>query len=338
MVRARLRAPFTAAWGAVDERELVLVRIEDRHGSEGFGEAAPLAGYGGPAVEDVLAALERSRDVLRDGDDRDRKELLAACASVMELPEALAAIDLALFDLACRRVGARLYRLLGGAPGAEVDVNATIASPAPAVAGAEAEQARAAGYGCVKVKVGIGEDVERVAAVREAVGPQVRVRIDANGAWSVEEALAALHGLAPLGIELCEEPVHGLDAIGRVAAASPVPIALDETTSAPGAFQRPVCAALCLKVARCGGISGLLKRARQARAIGYRIYLASTLDGPLGIAAALHAAAALRPEFHCGLATLGLFANEQGAVELREGRMSPPPGPGLGDGLLDWYG
>jgi L-alanine-DL-glutamate epimerase-like enolase superfamily enzyme len=94
---------------------------------------------------------------------------------------------------------------------------------------------------------------------------------------------------------------------------------------------------VCLKIASAGGITGLLDATRRARAAGYEVYLASTLDGPLGIAAALHAAAALRPDRFCGLATLGLFADRDDPLPPRDGRIALPNGPGLGDGLADWY-
>jgi L-alanine-DL-glutamate epimerase-like enolase superfamily enzyme len=113
-----------------------------------------------------------------------------------------------------------------------------------------------------------------------------------------------------------------------------VPIALDETASAIGALDTRVCQAVCLKIASCGGITGVVGAARQARAAGYEVYLASTLDGPLGIAAALHVAAALRPTRACGLATLALFDDP---LPARGGRIEPPAGAGLGDGLLSWY-
>jgi L-alanine-DL-glutamate epimerase-like enolase superfamily enzyme len=93
-----------------------------------------------------------------------------------------------------------------------------------------------------------------------------------------------------------------------------------------------------LKIARSGGLTGLLERASQARVAGYRIYLASTLDGPLAIAAALHAAVAIRPELPSGLATLGVFADRPDPLPARGGRVSPPSGPGLGEGLRAWYG
>ena len=124
---------------------------------------------------------------------------------------ALAAIDLALWDLEGRRAGQPVWRLLGADAAAPVEVNATIAAPDRAGAAAEASAARAAAFRCVKVKVGIGDDAGRLAAVtRRRSDRTMAIRLDANGAWSVEEAVAALRALAPVGIELCEEPVHGL--------------------------------------------------------------------------------------------------------------------------------
>jgi L-alanine-DL-glutamate epimerase-like enolase superfamily enzyme len=92
-----------------------------------------------------------------------------------------------------------------------------------------------------------------------------------------------------------------------------------------------------LKIARCGGISGVLHEAARARAAGYEVYLASTLDGPLGIAAALHAATALGVQRACGLATLGLFDGRDDPLAPLEGTIALPPGSGLGDGLSGWY-
>lgn len=163
------------------------------------------------------------------------------------------------------------------------------------------------------------------------------IRIDANGAWSADQAVAALMALSKFGIELCEEPVHGLDEIANVAVASPIPISLDETAAVRGAFEHRICDAVCLKVARSGGLTGLLESAARARTAGYRIYLASTLDGPLALAAALHAAVAIRPELPCGLATLGVFADRANPLPTGGGRISLPLGPGLGEGLREWY-
>jgi L-alanine-DL-glutamate epimerase-like enolase superfamily enzyme len=218
-------------------------------------------------------------------------------------------------------------------------VNATVGALDRAGASAEAGAARAAGFTCVKVKVGTGDDAGRVAAVRAAAGPGMALRIDANGAWSVPEARAALRVLAPAGLELCEEPVGGADAVAELGRTleTPVALAIDETTAEPRALDRRVCAAACLKLARSGGVSGLVREAARARRAGYEVYLASTFDGPLGIAAALHAGLAVGVERPCGLATIDLFTRGCPALAVRDGTLRPPAGPGLGDGLRDWY-
>jgi L-Ala-D/L-Glu epimerase len=339
LVGARLRAPFSSAWGSISDRRLVTVRLEDADGHVGLGEAAPLPDYHGVNVEDVFEALEAARVILTEASGvapaRDR---LAEWSQMAVFP-AVAALDMALWDLEGNRAARPVWELLGASAAEPVEVNYTIAAADRAGAASEAAQARAAGFRCVKAKVGIGDDAGRLAAIRAVLGPGLSIRLDANGAWSVDEAVAALRALAPVGIELCEEPVRGLAQTRAVAQAVPdVPIALDETASAAGALEERVCQAVCLKVAGCGGITGLLDAARRARAAGYEVYLASTLDGPLGIAAALHTAAAVRPDRFCGLATLGLFADREDPLSASGGRIAMPSGPGLGDGLSEWYG
>jgi o-succinylbenzoate synthase len=336
VVRVRLREPFATGAGTLHERELILVTLTDVDGVVGYGEAAPLAPVG---IEDCLAALEDCRAALEIA---SAAEARAACERVAVLPAALAAVDLALWDLEARRGGVPVWRLAAGdaapADPRPVRVNATIAAADRAGAAAAAAAAREAGYGCVKVKVGLGDDAGRLAAVRAAAGPSMSIRIDANGAWTVDEAIASLRALAPVGIELCEEPVHGLSELAAVRGAAPVPIALDESAALPGALERQVADVACLKVAACGGITGLLSAAARARAAGYEVYAASSLDGPLGIAAALHACAAVAPDRPCGLATLGLFDTPQrDPLPARNGVIAMPDGPGLLADPLPWY-
>jgi L-alanine-DL-glutamate epimerase-like enolase superfamily enzyme len=329
-----LRSPFLTADGALESRRLLVLGVQDRDGNVGFGECAPLRA----PFERAAAALGRYLPVLESAAGTEPPaRLLAACARAAGLPEALAAVDLALWDLAGRRAGQPVWRLLGARDTGPVTVNATIAAVEPGQAGTLAAAARERGFRAVKVKVGSGDDAGRVAAVRDAAGERIAIRLDANGAWTVAGARAALRALAPAEIELCEEPVHGLARIAALAGGCPVPIAIDETAAAPRALERRVCQAVCLRVAGCGGISGLLAAWRAARRAGYEVYLASGLDGPLTIAAALHACAVIKPRRACGLATLGLFAASPDPLLPRSGTLSPPDGAGLGQGLLDWY-
>jgi L-alanine-DL-glutamate epimerase-like enolase superfamily enzyme len=333
-LEARLRAPFFSARQRVDAVRLVRVRIVDAAGAVGHGEAVALD-VGPDAVRD---SLEACRPVLAGSDGEDRAQLIAACGRRARQTQALAAVDLALCDLAGRRAGTPVWRLLGAPDAPAIEVNATITAADPERAASGAAAARDVGFRCMKVKVGLKNDGERVAAVRSAAGPGMAIRLDANGAWSADQAIAALRALEPLGIELCEEPTSGTEAVERVSAETSIPIALDESSAEPGALDRRACDAICLKIARCGGISGLVEAASRARRTGYRIYLASTLDGPLGIAAALHAAVVIRPDLPCGLATLELFEGRGDPFSVRNGRLAVPGGPGLGDGLVDWYG
>jgi L-Ala-D/L-Glu epimerase len=338
VVRLALRGPLTASWGSLSARELVRVRLLFSDSDWGIGEAAPLEPYDGVPLAAVLAALDAYGAVLADAHPEDSAEsLLAACRAERPLPQALAAIDLALWDRAGRRAGRSVATLLSPAAAGAVAVNALVGAEDRAGAARAAAAAAAAGFGCVKVKVGVGDDAGRLAAVRSAVGAEVAIRADANGAWrSPPEALANLRALAPAGLELCEEPVHGVEALRAVRAESPVPVAMDETAAEPGAAASGAADAVCLKIARCGGISALLREAAAARAAGSAVYVASSLDGPLGIAAGVHAAAALAadgPVLHCGLATLDAFKGvDAGPLAPRAGAIDVPRGPGLLNG------
>ncbi len=330
-----LRTPLRTAYGAVRERRLLAVTLTDADGVSGHGEAAPLEPYDGVSIARVRAALEAYRPVLMQSATANGAQLIEACRRVADLPTALAAIDLALWDSAGRRAGKPVAALLTDDPAAEIQVNATVGATDRTGAVEQAARAAGQGYQCVKLKVGVGDDAGRVAAVRAAVGPHIALRLDANGAWDVEGAVRAIEALTPVGLELVEEPTHGLQAVRAVRERVAVRVAIDETAAEHGALGAGVADAVCLKISRCGGIAGLLAAAALVRASGAEVYLASTLDGPLGVAAAVHAAAALAsrgPLPACGLATLGLFEEleEEDALPVRNGRIAVPPAPGLG--------
>jgi L-Ala-D/L-Glu epimerase len=319
--RLAFRTPLRTSYGELRGRAVLELRIEEGE-VVGRGEAAPLEPYDGVSLDAVRSALERCRPLLEDATHGDREELVDACWLEAGLPQAVAAVDVALWDLEGKQTGRPVAALLGPDVAAAVPVSASIAAIDRAGAAAEAASAARDGFECLKVKVGVGDDAGRLAAVR-AVAPGIALRADANGAWTVDEAVAALHSLAGIGLELVEEPVHGIDALRALKERVTVPVVMDETAWEPGAVGSGAADGVCLKIASCGGISGLVAAAAAARAAGSFVYVASTYDGPVGIAAGLHAAAALQPTPACGLATLRLF----GGVE-QVG--FAPQGPGLG--------
>jgi L-alanine-DL-glutamate epimerase-like enolase superfamily enzyme len=333
----RLRQPLQSSYGAVAERELLAVSLTDEEGVTGYGEAAPLEPYDGVSIARVEAALERYRPVVERAAGMNGAGIVDACRRADDLPEAFAAIDLALWDRAGRRMGRSVASLVTDTPARRVPVNATLSALDRAGAAEQAARAVELGFDCLKVKVGVGDDAGRLAAVRAAAGPHAALRIDANGAWSVEQAVRSIEALSPAGLELVEEPVHGLAGVREVRERVAVRVAIDETAAEHGALTAGVADAVCLKISRCGGISGLLAAAALVRASGAEVYVASTLDGPLGLAAGVHAAAALAsrgPLPACGLATLGMFDGLIDPLAPVGGEIAVPDGPGLGVGPL----
>jgi o-succinylbenzoate synthase len=313
-LRIPLRRPFATAGGVVSARELAVIRLEDDEGTPGFGEAAPLEPYDGVSVDQVWEAL-RGGPPARDAP-----------------PQARTAWELAELDLQARRRG----RPLGETGADAIPVNLTLpAGPSAEVAEAAAEGLRA-GYSCFKLKVGLPDDRDRVAAVREAIGPWPALRLDANGAWDPEEAPARVRRLEPYDLQLVEQPCVRLEDLARVRSLVEVPIAADEPIRGADdvreAARLGACDAVNVKLAGAGGYLPAREALRAARADGLEAWLSSSLDGPWGIAAALQLAASEGISLACGLATLELFDARiaRALPSPSGGLMRVPQGPGLG--------
>lgn len=318
-LRIPLREPFVSATGVIAEREIVAIRLEDDKGTPGWGEAAPLEPYDGVSVDDVWQALV-------DGPPaRDAP------------PHARTAWELSELDLQARRRG----RPLGELGADAIPVNMTIpAGPPDEVASAAATGLRD-GYSCFKLKVGLPDDVDRVAAVREALGTWPALRLDANGAWSAAEAVARIGELARFDLELVEQPCATLAELAEVRARVETPIAADESIRTPEdvleAARLGACDAVNVKLAGSGGFTRARDALRAAREAGLEPWLSSTLDGPWGVAASLQLASQEHTTLACGLATLDLFDARISGVLARpqQGLLAVPAGPGLGVDVSD---
>ena len=300
----RYHSPIVTAHGTVEDRWTVLLTLVDEDGNIGMGEAAPLAGFTSDTVEAAESALRGwAADETDDGDPP---------ASVT----ARAAIDSALLDLGARIAGTTVHRLLAPESPDRLAVSALATGGSPAAIATSAAAAVAAGHATVKVKVGthgIHGDVDRVSAVRSRIGPDVRLRLDANGAWGVGEALRHLDRLAAFDIEFVEEPVAGLDDLAEVRLSSPIPTAVDESARTVDDVSRAVeMGAADLVVLKPSAIGGPLEAARAAaivRSAGLDVVVTSLMEGSVGIRAAAHLASAigaLNPA--PGLATASLLA------------------------------
>ncbi len=337
------RRPYVTARGTLARREMVLLRLRDEDGVEGLGEAVPLSLRGGVTLEAVARQLRTVAVEMTEAKEAppsiadalaDRSPIEGGASGraggPLSLP-ARCALSTALLDLRERREG----RAVAAEP---VRCNATLVGGAPGEVAAEAARWAKAGFRTFKLKVGTGEDVAQVEAVRAALGPEAKIRLDANATWSLEEATRVLAAIEPLGIELVEQPVETIGEAAELAWRTRIPLAGDESivtvADAKEAERDGGFSITGIKLSKVGGIAA----GRQIAAV-LRSYVASALDGPVGIAVGRRLAAeidAARPAdvapLAHGLATRRLFAATVAAVEceLRGDLLHAAPGPGLG--------
>lgn len=322
--------PYVTARGTLTQREMVLLRLHSDDGLVGLGEAVPLSLRGGTGLVQVVKELEQ----LGNRDSLDEASLRGDAFS-LSAPARCAALT-ALLDLRGKRVVAD--HGASGEAARPVRCNATLVAGDPASVISDAQCWAADGFSTFKLKLGAGDDVAQVRAVREAVGPRARIRVDANAAWDVETAKRTLGEIEPYEVELAEQPVATLEAAVELARSTSIPLAADESIETRADAERAVAMEACqmtgVKLSKVGGPEEAIEIAEVLPT-----YLSSALDGPVGIAAAAQVAATLSeraegdgPGLAHGLATQRLFASTVASVEceLRSDLLHPPSGPGLG--------
>lgn len=322
-----LSKPLQTARETIDAREGFLVAI-DVDGIRGVGEATPLPGW-----TESLEACENTLDHALDIAETDGWN---AALETLDVPAARHGLSLALCDARSRAANLPLYRHLGDEHTEQIPVNATIGDGTVDRTVQEATTAVEIGFRTVKVKVGaraIEVDVERLRAVREAVGSAIALRADANGAWSRDEARTALGEFADLDIAYVEQPLSPTDLAGHAALRGEVNIALDETLathSVERVLDADVADVLVLKPMALGGPNRTREAALAARESGIEAVLTTTVDGALARAGAVHVAASLPDVPACGLATVDRLEEDLIAdpVPVENGHMRVPQGPG----------
>ena len=339
------KEPYVTARGTLTQREMVLLRLTTDEGIFALGEAVPLSLRGGASIEQVVRELrevDESR-VLHDLVTRGELEYGGATMIDPRLqlsPPSLAAVLGAIFDL-CAKLEAELDagRTDANRERDGVPCNATLVAGEPTTVATQALRWAEEGFSTFKLKLGRGDDVGQVRAVREALGPGVTIRVDANAAWSLDTATATLLALESFDLELAEQPVATMREAAELSRRISIPLAGDESIVAKAdAVEAVRLSAFHLagvKLSKVGGVFPALEIAEVMPA-----YVSSALDGPVGIAAGamlahsfdLEATMREEPPLAHGLATQRLFASTIAAVEceLRDGMLHLPPGPGLG--------
>ena len=329
------------ALGARPVVRALVVRVATDLGLEGHGFAAeiPHLGYG---YEDLRAALLKMASTIEGSDARERGPIMRHLAGQLESPNpALAAIEMALYDLAARAAGIPLHVLLGGAHRDSFRVLRILALKEPDQVAANAVQLVEAGYCYLKIKLDNQDpelDSARVAAVRRAVGPAVHLTIDANQSYSAEGAVDLYQRVRQQRIEIFEQPVPATDLEGlrQVTESVDCLVEADESAGTVADVLRiaelRAASSVSLKILKLGGLDNVRTAASICATAGIRVRMGAHVGSRLLAAAGLHLAAA--NDTITDPCELGEFARLRDdpfvGLEVVGGNLHLPQAPGLG--------
>ncbi len=335
-----VREPFAIATMTATASPNVLVGLTTDEGLVGWGEASPLHAIVGETQATCLSAgaelarLMLGQDPLAIADRVEQMERTLPHNTTIK-----SAFDSALHDIAAQAAGMPLWQFLGGSP-RRMETDLTVSIGDVESAARKATETVERGFRIIKTKVGRNhaEDLARLKAVRQAVGADVRLRIDANQGWDRVEAVKALRAVEPLDVEFCEQPVRAgdLDGLRWVSERCAIPVMADESVFGPEDALRLVRAQAApyvnIKLSKAGGIRRALRVATIAEAAGLSCMVGCMLESRIGLTAAAHMAAVPPNVRFYDLDSFLDHAEDPvlGGVTVKDGVVELPNEPGLG--------
>ncbi|MGP4073086.1 mandelate racemase/muconate lactonizing enzyme family protein [Piscibacillus sp. B03] len=343
-VKIPLKKPFKTALRTVTEAETIYVKITLEDGTVGFGEAPPTLVITGDSLNSIKYCIEEVfKPIVIGKSIKNIHRLLESIhRSIVRNTSAKAAIDMALFDCLSRVANLPLYQLLGGYR-SEIETDYTVSVNDPIEMANDAQDYIDQGFSILKVKVGkdeIEHDIQRIQAIREQIGPNTTIRLDANQGWSVKEAIYAIQKMEQLdlNIELVEQPVKAEDISGlkEVTSQTNTLIMADESVFSPDDARKVLetrsADLINIKLMKSGGIYKALKINHMAETFGIPCMVGSMIETKLGITAAAHFAAS-QPNITRYDFDAPLMLNDEavfGGVKYSKNVMTLPNVPGLG--------
>jgi L-alanine-DL-glutamate epimerase-like enolase superfamily enzyme len=324
----KLHEPFTISRGTQLYANNVRLTLGDGE-LTGIGEAAPSEHYG-EFQETVLRFLERLRPGLAEAGAPTISTLHQIMDDVSQLhPAAKAAVDMAVYDLLGKKLGAPIYAILGLDPTQAARTSYTIGIDTPQEMARKAAEARQ--YPILKVKVGTPNDEENLQAIRTE-RPDAVIRVDANEAWTPKEAVEHIEAMSVYDLEFVEQPVDGrdLEGLGYVTNSVSLPVIADESCIVPADVPAvaPYADGINIKLMKCGGIYPALQMIYTARALNLRIMMGCMIESSAAITAAAH----LSPLLDYADLDSQLLIDDDPFVgaTVEEGQLILPNGHGLG--------
>ncbi|MFN8288835.1 MAG: dipeptide epimerase [Chitinophagaceae bacterium] len=337
-----LTEPFTTSLGTEYAAENVLVRLLTEEGPVGFGECSPYMPINGESQDTCFAVGQYFAKALIGRNPLDTEGNIELMDKIIYGNTSIkSAFDMACYDLAAQYAGQPLWQFLGGEKNKTIVTDYTVSIGDPEKMAADARKIKEQGYPAIKIKLGKDgfTDVERVRAIRAAVGDEIPLRIDANQGWRVNEAINTLVALAPFGIQYCEEPIARWKfmKLRKVKKHSPIPIMADESCGDEHDAERLVelkaCDMFNIKLGKSGGIFKALKIVKEAEKAGMHMQVGAMLESRIGMTAFAHFALCHPLIQHYDFDTALMFREDPvtGGIQYKaNGVIEVPDTPGLG--------
>lgn len=338
-----LKKPFKTALRQVNSAEDIIIKVVTDTGEIGYGNAPPTAVITGDSQDSIVGAIRYTIGPKLIGMDVDNLEgiMTAIDTAMLNNSSAKAALDIAVYDLFGKLHGIPLYKLFGGYSNTMVtDLTISVNEPEEMVR--DSQEAVAAGYRALKLKVGTDAvlDIQRVKAIRAAVGYDIDIRLDANQGWTPKEAVRTIRKFEDLGlgIELIEQPVkaHDFEGLKFVTNHVETDIMADESAFGPyEVFQllaMSACDLINIKVMKAGGLHNALRIASFAETVGMQCMMGCMLESKVGITAAASIAGGKRIITRADLDAAVLLAEDPviGGISYDKNQLIISDAPGLG--------
>lgn len=345
----KLQKPFIISLGLFTHAENMLVRIHTDTGLAGWGECSPFRSIHGESMDTCFVVGQYIAQNLLHKDPLQ----IETCTGIMDKliygnSSVKSAFDMALYDLAAQHAGEPLYQFLKGKNNKVLQTDYTISVGSATQMAEDAREILDRGFQIIKVKLGDDgvKDVERIRKIREAIGKEIPLRIDANQGWKVDEAGMALTALAPFNIEYCEEPVPKWNfmQLHEISQNSTIPIMADESCCDHHDAERLIalnaCSMFNVKLGKSSGIFKALKIIQLAEDANMKMQIGGFLESRLGFTAAAHLALTSEKLVYFDFDTPLMLDEDPvagGIAYQKNGIITVPDTPGLGATIHESY-
>lgn len=345
----KLKEPFVTSLGLVDHAENVIVRLHTDTGIIGFGECSPYLPINGESMDTCFIVGQYLAKGLIGQNPLNIEQCSLGMDKIIYGNSSIkSAIDIALYDIGAQNEGLPLYHFLGGSNNKSLLTDYTVSIGEPQKMAKDALKIKSRGFKIIKVKLGQSEvmDVERIHLIREAVGTEIPIRIDANQGWGVEEAIQILKALSPYHIQFCEEPIPRWNfmELSKIRKGSPIPIMADESCcdhhDAERLINLSACDSFNIKLGKSSGIFKALKIIQLAEKAQMKLQIGGFLESRLAFTASAHLALISANIVYSDFDTPLMFNEDHvlGGIQYDEvGAVSVPENPGLGASFDEEY-